>query len=251
MIPKKIHYCWFGENPQSQILLDCLASWKFYCPDFEILEWNEKNSTKYANSFYKNALRKKKYAFAADYIRTKVLYEHGGIYMDTDMLLLQPIDALMHYNFFAGEEIKGRVAFGLYGAVPKHRFMNQMLEFYNTNEFNVFSPPVITHTFSPMINKQSIVEEEVILDNSFFYPLPYKNRMEDYNSFIKTETYAVHLWDHSWIIMIEPGMSQLFNNLKEVFIDFVFYNYSWAYFKRYTREFLRKIYHLLKSKIRQ
>nr|WP_315199021.1 glycosyltransferase [uncultured Flavobacterium sp.] len=251
MIPKKLHYCWFGNNPKPEIFEDCFVSWKLHCPDFEIVEWNEMNSKKYSNSFYKNALRKKKYAFVADYIRTKVLYEQGGIYLDTDMLLLKPIEPLLQYDFFIGEEVTDRVNFALFGSISNHCFLKKMLEFYNTNEFNVFSPPVITHTFSPMINKQSIVEGEFILDSYFFYPLPYENRMEDYASFIKPETYAVHLWDHSWMKIIEPGMSQLCKNLKEVCIDFVFYNYSWAYFKRYAREFLRKIYHLLKSKIRQ
>lgn len=250
MIPKKLHYCWFGNNPKSKVFQDCLTSWKLYCPNFEIMEWNEKNSKIYANSFYKNALRKKKYAFAADYIRVKVLFEQGGIYLDTDMLLLKPIDNLLQYDFFTGEEVNGRVAFGLYGAVPKHRFLKQMLEFYITNEFNIFSPPVITHTFSPIINKQSIAKGEVILDVPFFYPLPYENRIEDYISFIQPETYAVHLWDHSWAKFTDSGLLQLIKNLKEVAVDFVFYNYSFAYFKRYGREFLRKIYHLLKSKVR-
>lgn len=250
MIPKKLHYCWFGNNPKSDIFQDCLASWKLHCPDFEIVEWNEINSKKYSNSFYKNALRKKKYAFAADYIRTKVLYEQGGVYLDTDMLLLKPINALLGYVFFTGEEVKDRVAFGLYGSVPKHLFLKRMLEFYNTNEFNVFSPPVITHTFSPIINKQSVIEGEVILDSSFFYPLPYEKRKENYNAFVQPETYAVHLWDHSWAKNTDSGLLQLFKNVKEVAVDFVFYNYSWGYFKRYTREFLRKIYHFLKSKIK-
>ena len=82
MIPKFIHYCWFGPNPKSQLTIDCIASWKHFCPGFEIIEWNEVNSKAYSNKFYKDSLRKKKYAFVADYIRTKVLFEHGGIYMD-------------------------------------------------------------------------------------------------------------------------------------------------------------------------
>ncbi|WP_316632866.1 glycosyltransferase [uncultured Flavobacterium sp.] len=250
MIPKKLHYCWFGDNPKSKVFEDCLVSWKLHCPDFEIVEWNETNSRKYSNAFYRNALRKKRYAFVADYIRTKVLYEQGGIYLDTDMLLLKPIDALLRCFFFTGEEVKNRVAFGLYGAIPNHRFLKKMLEFYNTNEFNVFSPPVITHVFSSIINKQSIVEGEVIFDVFYFYPLPYEKRMEDYTSFIQAETYAVHLWDHSWVKHTELDVLQLFKNLKEVAVDFIFYNYSFGYFKRYAKEFSRKIYHLLKSKIR-
>lgn len=248
MIPKVIHYCWYGEKKKPKLVRDCIASWKKHLPDYQIIEWNESNSATFANAFYRNALRKKQYAFAADYIRTKVLYELGGIYLDTDMLLLKTIDPLLQYDFFIGEEVKGRVAFGLYGAVAKHRFLKQMVDFYNTNEFNVFSPPVITHTFSSMINRQSIVEGEVILEVPFFYPLPYENRKEDYTSFVQPETYAVHLWDHSWTKTTDSGLAQLFINLKQVAVDFVFHNYSYGYFKRYTREFSRKIYHLLKSK---
>ena len=102
MIPKKLHYCWFGNNPKPKIFQDCIKSWQYYCPDFEIKEWNEKNTIQFANSFYINALRKKKFAFVADYIRAKVLFEEGGIYLDTDMMVLQPLDELLKYDFFIG-----------------------------------------------------------------------------------------------------------------------------------------------------
>lgn len=250
MIPKKLHYCWFGKNPKSEIFQECLSSWLLYCPGFEIVEWNEVNSEKYANAFYRNALRKKKYAFAADYIRAKVLFEKGGIYLDTDMLLLKPVDVLLQYGFFIGEEVNGRIAFGLFGVAKKHRFLEQMIAFYTSVEFNVFSPPIITHTFSPIINKETISNNEIILEPIYFYSFPYENRFEEYNKFVKPASYAVHLWDHSWAKHTELGLSQLFKKLKEVAVDFVFYNYSFGYFKRYTKEFSRKIYHLLKEKIK-
>jgi len=247
-IPKKLHYCWFGSAPKSKIFQDCLESWKTFCPDFEIKEWNEKNTKQFVNSFYKNALRKKQYAFVADYVRARVLFEEGGVYLDTDMLLLKPIDSLLQYDFFIGEEVSGRVAFGLFGVIPKHRFLEQMIVFYNQTEFNVFSPPVITHTFSPVINKKNIDKNEIILDSNCFYPLPYGHRLENYTDFIQTQSYAVHLWNHSWSKSDQKGLLVLLKNLKAVIMDFMFYNYSHSYFKRYGREFSRKIYHLLTAK---
>lgn len=244
-IPKILHYCWFGNNPKSQVFQDCLASWKAFCPDFEIKEWNESNTTQFSNAFYRNALRKKKYAFVADYIRAKVLFEEGGVYLDTDMLLLKPIDSLLKYNFFIGEEVKNRVNFALFGSIPKHCFLAQMLKFYEQTEFNVFSLPVITHTFSPIINRKFIDKEEVIFEPNYFYPLPYENRLESYSGFTQPESYAVHLWDHSWAKSEESGMLLLLGNLKIVIVDFIFYGYSCSYFKRYARGFSRKIYQYL------
>lgn len=246
MIPKTLHYCWFGNNPKTKVFQACLVSWELYCPDFEIMEWNENNTKQFANLFYNNALRKEKYAFVADYVRTKVLFEEGGVYLDTDMLLLQPVDALLQYEFFIGEEVIDRVAFGLFGAIKKHRFLKQMLDFYEKTEFNVFSPPVITHTFSSLINKKTIIEGEKILDINCFYSLSYENRFEEYDKFVKPESYAVHMWDHSWEKLGNSGLLQLIRNLQEVAADYVFYKYSFAYFKRYTREFSRKIYHKLR-----
>lgn len=249
MIPKKLHYCWFGSNPKSKLFQDCITSWKLYCPDFEIKEWNEENTQQFSNHFYKNALRKKKYAFVADYIRTKVLYLEGGVYLDTDMLLLQPIDALLQYDFFIGEEVKDRIAFGLFGTTKKHRFLNQMLHFYDTTEFNVFSPPIITHTFSPVINAETIITNEIIFEPTYFYSLTFENRLYNFTEFIQPKSYAVHLWDHSWAAQPQAGIIALLIRLREVVVDYLFYNYSDAYFWRYSKEFSRKIYQLIKAKL--
>ncbi len=248
MIPKKIHYCWFGENPKSKIFQECLLSWKKFCPDFEILEWNEKNSEKYSNKFYRNALRKKKYAFASDYIRARVLFEFGGIYLDTDMILVKPIHDLLKFDFFTGEEVKNRVNFSMFGCKKNHRFLKKMIDFYEITDFNVFSPPVITHTFSPIINKNTIQDNEIIYESEYFYPLPYQNREENYYSYLTTNSVSVHLWDHSWETKKHSGLKMLFKNWTEVLCDFLFYGYSYSYFRRYFKEFSRKIYQELKSK---
>ena len=249
MIPKVIHYCWFGYNPKSKLTLDCINSWKKFCPDFEIIEWNEENSKTYSNKFYKDSLRKKKYAFVADYIRAKVLFEHGGIYMDTDMLLLKPINQLLYYDFFIGHEVEGRVAFGMFGASEKHRFLKQMLDYYNQTEFNVFSPPIITHTFSPIINEKTVIENEMIFPTDRFYALAYENKDNDFSLYIGENSIAVHLWDHSLKMKQEDTISQWIKNCFTVLVDFLLFGYSYPYFRRYFKEFSRKIYHVLKSRL--
>lgn len=246
MIPKKLHYCWFGNNPKSKVFEACLVSWKFYCPDFEIVEWNEINSKKYSNSFYKNALRKKKYAFVADYIRTKVLYEQGGVYLDTDILLLKPIDDLLKYDFFSGEEVINRVAYGFYGAQQYNHIVCKMLQFYNLNYFNGFSPPVITDIFEDFVKNETLKNNEIIFPSEYFYPLPYQNKEESFTTYITEKTYAVHLWDHSWKTeVITETIASLLQKINIVFVDFIWYQYPYSYFRRYMKEFSRKIYQLL------
>jgi len=223
----------------------CFDSWKRYCPDYKIIEWNEANSEIFSNSFYKNALRKKNYAFAADFIRVKVLYEYGGVYLDTDMLLVNSINDLLKYNFFAGYEVENRVAYGFFGGVKRNHFFNKMLHFYNNNNFDEFSPPVITHTFKKITTNYNLKENEILFNPSYFYPLTYKNKNKDYKEFISKNTYAVHLWNHSWSLKKKENITTLLSKIIVVMIDFIFYNYSRKYFYRYIKEFLRKIYFIL------
>ena len=248
MIPKIIHYCWFGKKPKNDLIYKCIESWTEFCPDFEIREWNETNTNPYQSKFYKDAYRKKKYAYIADCVRVQAIYEYGGIYLDTDMLLLKPIDDLISYDFFAGYEVEGRPAYGFFGAIPGHRFLKHMIAFYKTTEFNEFSLPVITHTFKDKINTKTITENEIIFSPKYFYPLPYEQRADDYKNFINHDSYAVHLWDHSWNKKEEKRFWFLLKGLKTVSIDYLFYGYSKQYFIRYFRGFSRQLYYYFFSK---
>jgi mannosyltransferase OCH1-like enzyme len=242
MIPKIIHYCWFGPNPKSEIALQCIASWKQHAPNFELKEWNERNTTPYQNKFYKNAYRKKQYAFVADALRVAVLREFGGVYMDLDMLLVKPITPLLSYDFFSGYEIKGRTAYGLFGGLPNHRFFNAMNTFYAETPFNEFSLPVITHTFASVIHRDQLHTKEHIFDPEYFYALQYQDRDKDYALFVTAESYAVHLWDHSWAPKEKiESIGLLLRNLRVVCVDYFFHGYPSSYFKRYGTEFTRKI----------
>jgi len=248
MIPKIIHYCWFGPQKKTEIAQQCIVSWKKFCPDFEFKEWTEANTANYQNKFYKDAHRKKKYAFVADCVRVQALYEYGGIYLDLDMLLLKSIDELLKFEFFTGFEVENRPAYGLFGGLPRHRFFDEMKRFYDTVPFNEFSLPIITHTFSEIIKTETLTQNEKIFSPEYFYSLTYQNRGEAYKKYSTEKSYAVHLWDHSWKVEKSERTSTVLKNLRIVSADYLFYGYPWSYFKRYFREFLRKLYHRMIGK---
>ena len=85
MIPKVIHYCWFGGNPKNEVIEKCIDSWKRYCPDYKIIEWNESNYNIVKHPFMKKAYDAKKWAFVSDYARVDILNQYGGVYLDTDV----------------------------------------------------------------------------------------------------------------------------------------------------------------------
>lgn len=104
MIPKKIHYCWFGGNEKPKLAKKCIESWQKYCPDYEIIEWNEDNFDINTNAYTKWCYENKKYAFLSDYVRLVVVYENGGIYFDTDVEVIRNIDFLLNNEAFFGFE---------------------------------------------------------------------------------------------------------------------------------------------------
>ena len=97
-IPKKIHYCWFGRNEIPEKTLRCIESWKKYCPDYEIIQWNEDNYDINKIPYMKDAYKEKKWAFVSDYARLDVIYQYGGIYLDTDVELVNSLDDLLEYD---------------------------------------------------------------------------------------------------------------------------------------------------------
>lgn len=104
MIPKIIHYCWFGRGEKPKLAKRCISSWEKYCPDYKIIEWNEDNFDVNCNAYTKWCYENKKYAFLSDYVRLLVVYEHGGIYFDTDVELIRNMDFLLKDQAFFGFE---------------------------------------------------------------------------------------------------------------------------------------------------
>jgi len=141
MIEKKIHYVWFG-NAKPEKVLKCIESWKKNLPDYEIIEWNETNfdveEELKNNKFFRECYKRQLWAFVADYVRVKILYNYGGIYLDTDMEIIKDISSLLNSDLFLGYENEDTMSFGIVGVIPKHKVFEKMYEFYQNEIFQEF-----------------------------------------------------------------------------------------------------------------
>ncbi len=136
MIPKKIHYCWFGGKPLPDEALRCIASWRRYCPDYQIIEWNEHNYDVHKTPYSSEAYCAKQYAFVSDYARLDIIYQHGGIYLDTDVELIKGIDCLLDHQCYLGCQLEGEVNTGIgFGAVKGHWFIEKNRQVYRAMRF--------------------------------------------------------------------------------------------------------------------
>ena len=205
---KYIHYCWFGGKPLPKLAKKCIKSWKKYLPDYKIIEWNESNVDLNECPFIKEAYENKKWAFVADYARTKALYEMGGIYFDTDMLIKKPVDFLLNDETFLGLEDSYMVNAAVWGELkPKSYFSKKMLDFYKSqdgfdmnNLFNISIPRLITK----ILNEEGLdhTSDEIqhlshgitVYPREYFYPLSFNFKDNKFTD----NTCMVHYFDASW-----------------------------------------------------
>lgn len=135
-IPKVIHYCWFGGNPKPKLAEKCIKSWKKYCPDWEIREWNEDNFNLTAVPLYvRQAMEAGRWAFVTDYVRLCALTEQGGVYMDTDVELVKPLTPYLHHRAFAGFESSEGVQTGLLACEKDFPLFREFLGHYDHASF--------------------------------------------------------------------------------------------------------------------
>lgn len=135
MIPKKIHYCWFGGNPLPKDVQKYIDSWRKYCPDYEIKEWNELNFDIHLNRYVEEAYQQKKWAFVSDVARIYALYTEGGIYMDTDVEVVRNLDPLLKHRGFLGFEGTQWIATNIVGFEEKNELLELFLDSYNHRTF--------------------------------------------------------------------------------------------------------------------
>ena len=128
MIPKKIHYCWFGRNPLPESAQKCIASWRKYLPDYEIKEWNEDNFDINVNLYVKQAYESRKFAFVTDYVRLYALASEGGVYMDTDVEVLKTFDPFLHHHAFSGFENNNYVPTGMMASEKNGKWVTELLD---------------------------------------------------------------------------------------------------------------------------
>ena len=139
MIPKTIHYCWFGRNQKPELAEKCIKSWKIYCPDYEVIEWNEDNfDLNSAPLYVQQAYEAKKWAFVTDYVRLWAMVEFGGIYMDTDVEVIKPLDRFLKHKAFAGFEDNRHIQTAIMACEKSYPFFEKLLRIYDGKTF--FNP---------------------------------------------------------------------------------------------------------------
>ncbi|MEE1085698.1 MAG: glycosyltransferase [Schaedlerella sp.] len=207
MIPKIIHYCWFGHGEKPKLAEKCIASWKKYCPDFEIIEWNEDNFDIDSYPYAKYCHDNKKWAFLSDFVRLVVVYKHGGIYFDTDVELVKSPEELLKYDAFFGFENETNVSTGLgFGAIPRNKavfLMSQQYYELQPNKNGDF--PIIV---CPALNTKALLPlglklngESQILDDMIVLGIDCLNPYDDPTGKLnKTEnTISIHWYSKSWL----------------------------------------------------
>lgn len=201
MIPKVIHYCWFGEKPLPESAQKNIDSWKKFCPDYEIKQWSEDNYDVNKYKYTREAYQQKRYAFVTDVARLDIIYHEGGIYLDIDVELLKSLNPLLNNDLFLGMEISGRVATGLgFGAEKGHKILRENLRLYESIPFSS-DITCVTYTTNLLkkygLKKANVIqniEGALILPTEYLAPLSYgTNRLK-----ITSNTYAIHHYNGSW-----------------------------------------------------
>lgn len=207
-IVKKIHYCWFGNNEKPEIVKKCIETWKNVLPEYELIEWNESNFDVNSLPYTKQAYEAKKYAFVSDYARLIVLKEFGGIYLDTDVEVLKPLEPFLENEMFCGFENDDGVNSGLIlGCVKGHPFLDELTDYYLNHDFLDENGEQNTYTTVQNMTDR-LVKYGLVLDSSLrqtvhhvtIYPkitfAPDKQTRE--SGTYSADTYTVHHYTASW-----------------------------------------------------
>lgn len=166
MIPKKIHYCWFGGNPLPESVLKNIESWSRYLPNYEIVEWNEDNFDINQNQYVKEAYENRKFAFVTDFVRLFALYTEGGVYMDTDVEVLKSYDPFLHHHAFSGFETDGYVPTGMMAAEKGSIWAKELLDGYKVRHF-VMPDGSLDFTTNTTVITQYMVGKGLVQNNKY------------------------------------------------------------------------------------
>ncbi|MFT4801432.1 MAG: hypothetical protein ACI93N_001204 [Flavobacteriaceae bacterium] len=207
-IPKIIHYCWFGPKPIPNLELKCMESWTKHLTDYKFMFWNEETfDIENSNEYVIGAYQKKMYAFVADYVRIHAMVKYGGVYLDTDIELLSPIDKFLENEAFTGFENKTKVAAGIMGCKKGNEVFKQMLDYYESVDFvNSKNDINITTICSVMMNVIEGIGFEYknseqsfsnfhIYERDVFYP----KKMKDDSFRVTDQSVSIHHYSGSWL----------------------------------------------------
>lgn len=208
MIPKKIHYCWFGRGKMPKLAKKCIKSWKKYCPDYEIKEWNEDNFDLDMYPYAREAYDNRKFAFVTDVVRLYALYHEGGIYMDTDVEVLKPLDSFLKHTAFSGFEDETMVPTGIMASEKGGRWAKENLDYYEGRHFlkpdgsfdlktNVvtITDYMVEHGLRQNNTLQDFQDLITMYPKDFFCP---KSHI-DHRIYRTNNTVAIHHFAGSWL----------------------------------------------------
>lgn len=207
-IKKLIHYCWFGNAPLPAKEASCIESWKAFFPDYELKLWNEENFDFQSCTFAEQAYEHKKYAFVSDYARAKVLYEYGGLYLDTDVKVLKDFRSLIEQsNGVIGFERKAFIGTAVIACQEHNAIIRELLEYYETHEFvqedgsfdNIANVSILTDILKDkgliLGGEHQQIADFDVYNREYFYP----KKLDESSFKITDETVAVHMCSNSWL----------------------------------------------------
>lgn len=205
-IPKIIHYCWFGGNSMPKCFIDNIDTWKKFCPDYEIKQWNEINYDITKNKYMLQAYDKKKWGFVPDYARLDIVASQGGIYLDTDVKMLKSFDSLLQFGLFCGFESTKRVNFGQgFGAIKGHYVIEEMRQEYEDLEF-INPDGTMNIEPSPVYQTRTLRKHGLLvngrlqqLDDMIIFPSEYFSPLNEFGYGLPTvNSFSIHQYDGSW-----------------------------------------------------
>lgn len=205
-IPKILHYCWFGGKEKPEIVKKCIETWKKYCPDFVIYEWNENNFNIKCCNYVKESYELKKWAFVSDYARHFILNDKGGVYLDTDVELIKSLDDLLTLEAFCGFESDTMINSGLIFGCKKNNWLcEEMLESYSKDSFLIDGElnlrTVCDRATSLLVTKGLKLNNSLqVIDGISIFPKEYFNPKNIKNGKleISEKTYSIHHFMASW-----------------------------------------------------
>ena len=239
MIPKILHYCWFGNSPKPKTVLKCLDSWKKFCPGWEIIEWNDDNFDVQKNSYCRQAYKNTKWAFVSDYARFDILNQMGGVYMDTDVEVIKSLEPLLTHQAFAGHETDEWVAPGLIlGCEPEHLLIQGVLAKYNNaaflNEDGAENHMTVGEYFTAALKENGIIPNGSFQEknNIAIYPKDFFCPLNDATGILRKtkNTYTIHWYSKTWIDPVTRFRTKITRPL-----HLVFGNDCFAWLKRDTK----------------
>lgn len=233
MIPKVIHYCWFGGKPLPDDVKKYIATWEKYCPDYAIKQWNENNFDVTENQYCQEAYKAKKWAFVSDYARLKVLYKYGGIYMDTDVEVVKNLDPLLQYRAFSGFESDRAIPTGTMGSVKGNEWIKVLLQDYEERRFLKSDGSYDLTTNVVRITEITKKEYGIHLNNTLQYfgdqmvlfPFDYLcAKSFEIGEIIQTNhTFTIHHFTGSWLSIEERRYLEIVQNYEAKWPEFFQY----------------------------